>query len=142
MPDWLQKAFEENSILWLLISSLLGGVIGASIRLVFDVILPQSLQQRREVLAVERKYRVPILFASEELRNRLGNIIRHIKSVEGEDWLQHSPPGYYYVSTLFVVAQFFGWFQILRRKVTYLDFATTQETRHLEFSKSHREGVF
>lgn len=132
MPDWLQKAFEENSILWLLISSVLGGIIGASIRLVFDVILPQTLQQRREVLAIDRKYRVPILLASEELRNRLGNIIRHIKSIEKENWLQHAPPGYYYVSTLYVVAQFFGWFRILRREVTYLDFATTQETRRFE----------
>jgi hypothetical protein len=132
MPDWLQTAFEENSVLWLLVSSLLGGVIGASLRLVFEVILPQRIQQQREALAVERKYRVPILLAAEELRNRLGNIIRNINAIEQEGWLQHNPPGYYYLTTLYVVAQFFGWFRILRRRVTYLDLASTQETRLFE----------
>jgi hypothetical protein len=132
MPDWLQKAFEANSVIWLLLSSLIGGIIGASLRLVFEVLLPQSLQQRREALAVELKYRTPILLAAEELRNRLSNIIRNIRSIEQENWLQYNPPGYYYLSTLFVVAQLFGWIRILRKRVTYLDLASTQATRRFE----------
>jgi hypothetical protein len=56
MLNWLQQSFEENSILWLLISSILGGIIGASMRFVFEVILPRHLQQRHQVIAVKRKY--------------------------------------------------------------------------------------
>ncbi|MGC9396540.1 MAG: hypothetical protein ACP5J4_16980 [Anaerolineae bacterium] len=132
MVDWLQRAFEETSVIWILLSSIIGGIVGASVRLVFEVILPQRLQQRRETLAVERKYRIPILFATEELRNRLGNIIRNMNAIEKENWLQHNPPGYYYLSTLYVVAQFFGWFRILRKRVTYLDLTSTKETRRFE----------
>lgn len=132
MFDWLQLSFEQNTILWLLVSSVLGGIVGASMRFVFDVILPQQLQQRREVIAVKRKYRTPILLAAEELRNRLGNIIKNIKLIEKDGWLKYDPPGYYYISTLYVVGQFFGWLQILRRTVVYLDFTSTKETRQFE----------
>jgi hypothetical protein len=132
MLDWLQLSLEENTVLWFLISSVLGGIIGASMRFVFDVILPQQLQQRREVITVERKYRTPILRSAEELRNRFGNIIKNIKWIENDDWLRYDPPGYYYLSTLYVVGQFFGWLQILRRTVVYLDFTSTKETRQFE----------
>jgi hypothetical protein len=88
MLNWLQQSFQEYSILWLLVSSILGGIIGASMRFVFEVILPQQLQQRRQVIAVKRKYATPILF--------------------------------------------FGWLQILRRTVVYLDFTTTKETQKYE----------
>lgn len=133
MSDWLQQSFQENSILWLLLSSILGGVIGASARFVFDVILPQQLQQKRQVIAVKRKYRTPILLAAEELRRRLENMIQHIDAIESQGWLSdRDPPGYYYPSTLYVVGQFFGWLQILRRTVVYLDFTTTKETRQFE----------
>ncbi len=132
MLDWLQQSLEENTILWLLVSSILGGIVGASMRFVFDTVLPQRLQQRREVIAVKRKYRTPILLAAEQLRNRLANIIKHIEEIEEKNWLGSNPPGYYYVSTLYVVGQFFGWLQILRRTVAYLDFTSTRETQQFE----------
>ena len=133
MLTWLQNSFQENSILWLLLSSILGGIIGASMRFVFEVILPQQLQQRQQVIAAKRRYATPILLAAEDLRRRLENIIRHIQNVEREDWLSgQDPTGYFFLSTLYVVGQFFGWLQILRRTVVYLDFTTTRETRKYE----------
>jgi hypothetical protein len=132
MLNWLQQSFQENTVLWLFISSTLGGIIGASTRLVFDVILPRQLQQKGDVIAVKRKYATPILRAAEELRRRLENMINHIDAIEKQGWLSHEPPGYYYYSTLYVVGQFFGWLQILRRTVVYLDFTTTKETQKFE----------
>lgn len=129
MPGWFQQSFEEHSILWFLISSVVGGVIGASARFVFDVILPQRLQQSQKVIAIKRKYATPILLAADELRCRLRNIITHIEAIEHEGWLSH---GYYPMSTLYVLGQFFGWLYILRRTVVYLDFTTTRETRKFE----------
>ena len=87
MLDWMQQSFQENSILWLLLSSILGGIIGASMRFVFDVILPQRLQQRRKVLDAKRKYATPILLAAEDLRRRCENIVRHIEEIEQFNWL-------------------------------------------------------
>src|SRR4051794_30715081 len=60
----LQHSFEEHSVLWLLVSSTLGGILGASFKWVFEVVLPHRLQQRREVIAIKRKYATPILLAA------------------------------------------------------------------------------
>ena len=133
MLTWFQQSFQENSVLWLLVSSILGGIIGASMRFVFEVILPQRLQRKREVIAVKRKYATPILLAAEDLRRRLENIIKIIETIDHRNVFSvRDPPGYYYLSTLYVVGQFFGWVQILRRTVAYLDFTTTKETRKYE----------
>jgi hypothetical protein len=129
MLEWLTKSFAEYSIIWLLISSVLGGFIGAFFRLLFDVIFPQWFKDRREILSAKRKYSTPILLAAVELRDRLENIITLINLVEDEGWLSsQNTIHYYYWSTLYVVARFMGWRRILRRTVVYLDFTTTKET--------------
>lgn len=133
MGDWLTKSFQEFSILWLLLSSILGGIIGASFKFIFESLLPDRLKQKSEILAVKRKYSTPILLAAEELRRRLENMITLIDQIEAEDWLPSSQPfGYYYLSSIYTVARFIAWQQILRREVVYLDFTTTQETRVFE----------
>ena len=130
MIDWLQQSFQENSVVWLLISSVVGGIVGASMKFVFDVVLPQQLQQKRDAINIKRKYSTPILLSASELRGRLDNMIRYIKAVEKENWLK--PDGYYFISTLYSVGKFFGWLQILRKTVAYLDFTTSKETRKFE----------
>ena len=54
MFDWLTIPFEEFSILWLLISAIIGGIIGASSKFVFETFLPEQLklkQKSRELVA-------------------------------------------------------------------------------------------
>jgi hypothetical protein len=131
--DWLQQSFQENTILWLLISSIVGGIIGASLRFLFDFLLPQQVLQRREIVTIKRKYTTPLLLAAIELRGRLDNMIEHIQAIEREQWLAHnSLTGYYFLSTLYVVGRFFAWLQILRRTVAFLDFTSVRETRQFE----------
>jgi hypothetical protein len=142
MGEWLTRSFQEHSILWLLLSSIIGGVIGATVKFLFESLLPQRLLQRREILAVKRKYSTPILLAADELRDRLQNMIRLIDLIERENWLPSNDlTGYYYLSTLFTVARFIGWQRILRREVVYLDFTTTTETKTFEdFMTAIRRG--
>lgn len=131
--NWLQQSFQENTILWLLISSVLGGIVGASLRFLFEFLLPQQVQQRREIIAIKRKYTTPLLLAAIELRHRLENVIEHIAAIEREHWLaSESLTGYYFLSTLYVVGKFFAWLQILRRTIVYLDFTSVKETRQFE----------
>lgn len=140
MPAWLTKSFEEHSILWFLISSVVGGVIGAATTFLFESFLPQWLQQRREVLATKRKYSTPILLAADELRKRLENIIKFIDLVETESWLK-PVASYYFNSTLYTCAQFYGWHQMLRGQIVYLDFTSTGETKRYEkFLRAIRRG--
>jgi len=133
MGEWLTRSFQEHSIVWLLLSSIIGGVIGATVKFLFESLLPQRLTQKREIIAVKRKYSTPILLAADELRDRMQNMISHIDLIEKENWLPSTDlTGYYYLSTLFTVARYLGWQRILRREVVYLDFTTTRETKTFE----------
>jgi hypothetical protein len=142
MGEWLTRSFQEHSILWLMLSSVIGGVIGATVKFLFEGVLPQRLIQKREIIAVKRKYSTPILLAADELRDRMQNMIRLIDPIERENWLPSTDlTGYYYLSTLFTVARFIGWQRILRREVVYLDFTTTTETKTFEdFMTAIRRG--
>ncbi len=80
--NWLERSFEQYSIVWLIISSAIGGVIGASVKLAFEVVLPARLKERREVIVLTHKYTTPILLAAEALRNRLSNMIKLIDLAE------------------------------------------------------------
>ena len=135
MPD-LMKELPEISIYWLLVSSVLGGIAGASFKFLFENLLPQHFTQRREIIEVKRKYSTPILLAADQMRRRLRNMIEHIEEIERQeqDWLPptRDPRVYYFASTLYTVAHFLGWQQVLRREVVYLDFTTTRETRIFE----------
>ncbi|MBE9001147.1 hypothetical protein IQ274_23720 [Nostoc sp. LEGE 12447] len=131
MFDWLQKSFQQNSILWLLVSSIIGGIIGAMTKLIFDVILPQKLQNSLQVKKVVEKYRNPILRASLDLQSRLYNIVDqsflqiycHRSDVDKE---------YAITSTLYVFAEFLAWTEILRREVQFLDFGNAKSNQELE----------
>jgi hypothetical protein len=77
------------------------------------------------------RYREPLVAAAFELQSRLFNILR-------QDFL-----GKYYVNgtdeqkeyavkhTLYVVGQFFGWTEILRRQIEFLNFGEVEETREV-----------
>lgn len=131
--NWLNRSFEEHSILWLLATSTIGGLIGAFGKLTFEVIVPNRLQERRELINLTRKHSTPILLAAEALRNRLANMIRLIELVESGNWLSYEEkPTYYYISTIYLVGRFFGWLEILRSTVVYLDKFSIKETRRFE----------
>lgn len=136
--SWLERSFEEHSITWILISSVIGGLVGASAKLIFEVILPDKLKERREILSLTHKYTTPILLAAESLRNRLFNMIKLIKLIEKNQWLSRNAqpnsnyPTYYYISTVYSLGRFFAWVEILRSTVVYLDLSSVQETRRFE----------
>jgi uncharacterized protein YdcH (DUF465 family) len=136
--SWLERSFEQHSIALILISSVIGGLVGASAKLIFEVILPDKLKERREIISLTRKYTTPILLAAEALRNRLFNMIKFINLVERNQWLSHKPqptynhPTYYYISTIYLLGRFFGWVEILRSTVVYLDLSSIQETKRFE----------
>lgn len=135
MINLFDNQLNEVSIAWLLLSSLIGGIIGASIKFIFDYLLPENLKSRKEVLEIKTKYAVPIFYSAVELRKRLDNILKLIKIIEkGNGWLnKEDPDDYYFLSTIYITAQFFGWTQILRRTVVYLDLSSTSETKAFSY---------
>jgi len=129
--DVLVKEFKETSIFWFLLSAIIGGIIGAWVKLIFEIVIPAKILQKRDIIITKRKYSTPILLSCDTLRKRCENMITYIKKIEEEKWLDPEKRniGYYYPSTLFSILQFIGWHQILRREIIYLDFTSTKETR-------------
>lgn len=93
----------------------------------------QRYDKAREdsVEEIASRYREPLLHAAFELQARFYNIValgffdRHHESGDSEEWQ------YARDSTLFRVGQYFGWAEILRRGIEYLDLGSAERTREL-----------
>ena len=131
MFNWLQESFEQNSIMWLLLSSTIGGIAGATTKFLFDFLLPQEITKKLQTRKLLKKYRNPILRSGLDLQSRLFNII-------DQSFLQiycnknEEEKEYAIKSTLYVIAEFLGWKEILRREVQFLDFGNVKSSRELE----------
>jgi hypothetical protein len=45
--SWLTRSFDQYTVAWLLLSSIIGGVVGASVKFLFDDVLSPRLGSRR-----------------------------------------------------------------------------------------------
>ena len=77
-----------------------------------------------DALALVARYREPLLRAAYDLQSRLYNALRGpgIRGVEA-DYIERS--------TLFVIADFLGWLEIIRRDMQFLDLGAERHTREL-----------
>src|SRR5689334_5277277 len=73
------------------------------------------------------RFRDPLLESAFDLQSRLYNVLR-----TGGTFSSHRGRDDYYIpSTLFLVGQFFGWVEILRRDMLYSDIANIGEAQQL-----------
>ena len=110
------------------IVGLVGGLLGGSIA-VYGQTRLWNLQTRHEAEAVLARYREPLLLAAYELQGRLWNILR--LQFLSTYYTRGDPAQKTYAveNTLYVVAQYLGWSEILRREIQFLSFADTKRTR-------------
>lgn len=97
--------------------------------------LNDKLEERREQATSQSRleqllsrYRDPLLLAAYDLQSRLYNIVVR----DFVDLLQKGDQDeqtYAVDSTLFVIAQYFGWVEALRRGVQYLDLGDVEDSR-------------
>ncbi len=130
----------EIKITVALISALLA-LVGAIIALLGQARLAKlqaKLQRERDVtLKVEQakellsKYREPLAQAGFELQSKLYNILKLgllTKYYLSED---ESERDYAVQNTLYVIAQFFAWNEIIRQEIQFLDLGEVESTRTL-----------
>ena len=113
--DALFRSFEENSIIWILISLGVGGVIGATIKLLFEQVFGPRVEGRRAARQALRAYSFPFLRAADALDAGLANLIRFADS----GWFDEDE--HYRISTLYLLASYFGWCKILE-DAAFLEF--------------------
>jgi hypothetical protein len=126
-----------------------------SIRLQHALTLRRAQMDRQAAMEdLVRRYREPLLLAAFDLQARICNIVqdgffaRHLASADPQE------QQYARVSTLYRVGDFFGWTEILRRDLQFLDLGDNQRTRELagclaevslvfsDTTQRHRDGAF
>ena len=83
--------------------------------------------RRLQAADVLETYREPLAAAAYDLQSRIYNIVRMDFFGEWGDANEHSEDAI--TSTLFRLAQYFGWTEILRRKIQFLSFPEDEDTR-------------
>ena len=71
------------------------------------------------------KYRDPLLRTAYDFQSCMYNLLRPGGFRGGSD------PEYFRLNTLFVLAEFFGWLEIIRRDMQFLDIGAVHETKKL-----------
>ncbi len=86
---------------------------------------------KKQAEAILAKYREPLLRAAYELQSKIYNIVRQnllkVYYVNGSD----AEKEYALQNTLYVIAQYFGWTEILRREIQFLDLGEVRATRKI-----------
>jgi hypothetical protein len=101
-----------------------------------------ALTARREAAATLSRYREPLVASAYELQSRLYNVLR-------QDFLQkyfvdgdEKQRQYAIRNTQFLVGQYLGWTEILRRRIQLLDFGEVQETREVSRLQGKIQDLF
>lgn len=121
---WLCQSFQEHSVVWLVMSAVVGGIIGGATDFLFKTIVAPRISATREARSILRQYTVPLCLAADALENRLNNLIRSYDSQLLQD-------PYYRMSTLCLFCHYLGWVRILERRFGYIGYARDSKTREL-----------
>jgi hypothetical protein len=125
--SWLTRSFNEYTLAWLLLSSVVGGVVGASVKFLFDDVLSPRLGSRRETARTIRKYTTPLVRSAEALERRINIMVRN----DDERWYQTDE--YFRLSTLYLFGDYFSWIRILERTFGFLPYESHSRGRQLNF---------
>lgn len=125
--SWLTNSFGEFTIAWLLISTIIGSVIGSGITLIFDEMLRPRLAMRRDARRVYRKYRNPMLSTAISLERQINTIVRS----KGQSSLKDD---YYKLSTFYKFGSFLFWVRQIELDVGFLDMNSSKKAK--EFTKA------
>lgn len=126
--SFLTKSFEQNSILWLIIAAVVGGIIGGFCQFLFQDYLKPKLERSRSSKAAMHKYRYPLLRAAEMLDIRMENLINYADV----SWFEDADD-YYLLSTLYCFGCFFGWAKVIEDEA-YTEFESSNRKAR-EFNK-------
>src|SRR3954447_7646364 len=85
----------------------------------------EGIAKTEEAARLVARYRDPLLRSAFDFQSRIYNVYRRGGFRGGAD------PEYFRLNTLFVLAEFLGWLEIVRRELQFLDLGGEQTTREL-----------
>jgi hypothetical protein len=118
--SWLSRSFEEHTVAWVVISSLVGGVIGGAVKFTFEDVLRPVLGWRRDAKQVVRRYATPLVRSAEALERRINILVRNHE----REWFVKDE--YFRLSTLYAFGEHLGWIRIVERRFGFLPFESSR----------------
>ncbi len=95
----------------------------------------------RQLDDVMRRYRQPVLQAAVDLQSRFYNIVQN-RFLQRYYFASESDRAYATTSTLYVIAEYLGWVEILRREVQYLDLGDLEANRKMTDLREEITSLF
>jgi hypothetical protein len=123
------------------IIALVGTIANAGITL-FGSRWLTDRQQRFKSEAILSRYRDPLAASAYDLQSRIYNILRmnFLRAYYADD--RNGKRDVAAESTLYVVGQYFGWTEILRRELQFLDFRKRQQTHKVARAQDQIATLF
>jgi hypothetical protein len=118
--SWLTALMDEHTVAWVFLSAVVGGVVGASVKFLFEDLLGHRLARRRAVHEVIRSNTTPLLRAAETLERQINNFVRN----RDQGWYSRSE--YYRLSTLYAFGEYLGWILIIERGFGFLPYESSR----------------
>jgi hypothetical protein len=131
--SWLTESFQANTVAWLLISTVFGGILGAAVKFLFEDFLRPWLGVRRETRRVTQRYAAPLVRSAEALERRINILVRNAD----KKWF--ATDEYIKLSTLYVFGEHLGWIRIIEREFGFLPFESSRRGRRLN---ERLNGIF
>jgi hypothetical protein len=125
MLEIILEQLSEQSVPFIIFLAFTAGMVGASMKLIFEVILADRYRQEREAERILNRYRNPLVRAADALRGRVYNVLL----TSEESWLRTSD--YYRMSTFYVFCVYFAWVEILFNNLLRLNFMTSRSNQRL-----------
>lgn len=121
--SWLGHPFDQFSPAWLILSALVGGVIGSGTRFLFEDVLRPRLGWRRDARHALHDVSIPLLRAAETLERQINNMVRNAD----KGWYASSE--YYRLSTLYTFGEYLGFARIIELRFSRLAIESSRSGR-------------
>jgi hypothetical protein len=118
--------------LWLALIGVVGGLLTGLAGAFWTPLVKSRFDRRQSAAEIRNKYSPPLLQSAFDLQSRFYNIVREgfLRGYyDSPDVDKHAYAEY---STLWLIGQYFGWVEILRREAQFLDFGTRRKNRALQ----------
>jgi len=120
--SWLTLSFQEHTVAWLLLSTVIGSGLGSAITLFMDEVVRPRIALSRALKKLFRTYRNPLLSSADSLERQINTIVRS----RGQPWLESE---YYRMSTFYKFGLFLFWVRRIELDVGYLDMGSSNAAK-------------
>lgn len=127
MGQFLAQTFEEHSILWLVVSAILGGLLSRAIGFLFDVRWASQYKERRQRERSFREVTFPLLHVADSLEDR---IQKSLNMVQAGHFL-YSEHEDFRMDILYKFGTFFAWVHVVEQNA-YVRFPVSRKAKEFK----------